>query len=752
MKKSPLKFAREFEGLRSELTGIEDPEGRLLLLMDFWTQLSPLVHDSGYKAYLDEYIQFFRIFTGDSEISDFNIEELYDLKGILEELGELKRDYPTYNWIDQKTRICTMKLATTLFYVGDVIKALPICCEISGVSKIEIPDLSIIENLDSFNSLRVLTEYYRNISAPLTEILQDIYDRWEAERECSNDDSVLCLFVEKSNGDKPIRGRLKVLKGIVKPDDRFIGVAYDSLKAVRKVLSMQGLKSKANKKFRAYFSIADSGHTFTGDSIGISIALVAYTQLHKSEITRQRRLTSNEVAITGGMDAEGNILPVNEETLKIKIQRAFYSPVTYVVVPDESYGYAREIVKKLMRKYLRRQLQIIVHSSLEEVISNYNILRSEKVCMGEYIVKKSVKYSRATKIQMPLILLLLYLLTCLIYPKAWIFLDRNPQYLNYFDNGFKVYNADSTELWSKQYDYKITAELLTCEIADINNDNFNEILIFPKANHRTDENDTLFAYGRSGNLIFRRSCGIIGEYPGDESGLSPFQAAHVHTAKLDQETIIITEVAKSHPARNHFRFWDAAGECLGWYINAGGGGLKDPHLIQYDNNKILVGGINNRMGKAAIFLLPLDSCFGVSPPYFKKDYLDLTWVKRGNQLCYIVFPLTDIEKLMGSKYNDVGEITLKEDGKIVQVNIVSNRWEPGGYWDIVGYFIDDRYRVISVSASDLFRNSRNRFVAEGKIGSVDWAEYEAELLDSVLYWTDSGWVSEAQLRAEEISQ
>ena len=118
------------------------------------------------------------------------------------------------------------------------------------------------------------------------------------------------------------------------PDDPFVGVAYDALQAVRRTFKVAGLKLQGSSFYHAHFSIADSGQTFSGDSIGLAFALLTYTQLLRPEALRLDRFLSGEVAFTGGVDADGRLTAVNDETLGAKVERAFFSPLKYVILPE----------------------------------------------------------------------------------------------------------------------------------------------------------------------------------------------------------------------------------------------------------------------------------------------------------------------------------------------------------------------------------------------------------------------------------
>ncbi|MCD6162733.1 MAG: hypothetical protein J7K40_10020 [candidate division Zixibacteria bacterium] len=732
--------------------------------MEFWPKFESSATNPSYQSYFDEYIPVYNNLVSEQTLSDFTIEELSDLRQILLKIDKLQPNASGYKWIDQKLRLVSFKLASTLFYVGDIENAIPVCCMLGGIDEsITPPYDNILAGLEAYDSLRVLAEFYKATQPLLATVLQDIYQRWEAQRACVNDDKTLCLFVEKNHEGKAARGSLKALSGIVElreindetdtvafdnqvktPDDPFIGVAYDSLKAVREILKKTGFNSKSARSYRAHFSIENSQQTFTGDSIGLAMGLIAYTQLIKTEITRQDRFIANEIALTSSIDSEGNLLPVNMESLKLKVERAFYSAVKYLVVPEECYLDSKKHIDKLSETYPRRKLQLIAHSHLVDIIDDLNVLRSEKVCMSQYITKKVVKYTRAAKIQIPILLALLYFIICLIFPKAWVGFDWNPEYLQATESGFEVMNSDSVSLWSKKYNYEINTEKSKFEIGDLNKDGKNEIGFLPQTLNPSDVNVNLFVYNHTGDLMFRRHCVILGEYPGDISLELAYYSTYLSFAEIEGNNYIISKIGRSYPAREHIKLWNTEGEMLGWYVNAGYCGSR---LVQgcvtVNDDVLLFLNTNNRMKQACIFALPIDSCCGVSPPYTDPD-LDLENVKRGNQLAYVLFPRSDVNRFSRLSYNIVSRLMLELEN-VIRVDIIESK-NPDA---MLSYYIDEKFRVISINRSDNFVATRNALVAEGKLPLVDWSTYLNDLQNRVTYWTDSGWVTEAELRASE---
>jgi hypothetical protein len=537
------------------------------------------------------------------------------------------------------------------------------------------------------------------------------------------------------------------------PDDPFIGVAYDSLKAVRTGLRSAGFAQRAQGSYRAFLSVDGSNRTFTGDSIGLAVSLVAFTQLLKPEVMRQERFIASDIAVTGSIDADGHITPVNNDSIAAKIERAYFSHVRYVVLPEANLATARDTVKRLNKQYPRRRLRLVSAAHLDDVLNDRNIIRSEKVCLGAFITKKAARYSRATKVQVPLLLMLLYALICIIYPKAWVGFDWNPQYVRLTDRGFEALNKDSIPVWDVEYECEGITSASKWEIGDIDKDSANEIAFAPRAtrNLPCEANAKVFVYDDDGRELHCLDAIKWGVYPTDSIARPLHVGAQVRFMLHGDCPILITAVNQDMPSRSHVRFWTVYGDSIGWYVHNGTVLLDNDECSEVLDTSIVFIGINNRIGASVVFALPRTGTHGVSPPYKVFDStLDLTNVLRGNQSWYAALPKSDLCTFLGHPYSSPTALTPMSEG-IIKADVTPVTPEDPAI--CISYSIDmsEGGRVKSVASSDGFTSLRNSIVnsGSGALPTVAWDEYTARLRDSVTYWTDSGWVIEGELRAAE---
>jgi len=766
MTTSPLQFAKDFGKLKSDLASQPAVDLKLLLLIDFWPSLETHHDDKAYRSYFEEYIPLLLHLVSEENLHDLTLPELEGVLNTLRSVNNVMSPDDRAQAQD-KIRLTTICLAKMLFYVGCVDEGVMLCAGLTGKASTNSIEYSDLDNLSELNALRVACDRFKDKRPSLYNIIKDVLDAWENERGTLSHERANCLFVEKGDQARSWRGRMRVLEGKVEllsksaktdqiafenqiksPDDPFIGVAYDSLEAARQVFKAKGFKDKAGVYYHAHFSIRDSTHTFTGDSIGLAVGLVTYTQLLKPEIMRQERFIASEVAFTGGVDEDGRLTPVNEETLGVKVERAFFSPVKYLVLPESNLIAAKQHLEKLKKRYNRRRLHLVPAECLSEVIENHNVIRAEKVCMGEFVVRKAYRYSRMTKVQVPLLAALLYLMICLLYTKAWIGFDRNPQYVRVTKSGFEVLNADSVSLWTKEYDCDSITSESKWEIGDLDGDESNEVAFAPMVprNYPSENNASLFVYDDNGNLLFRRHCVILGEYPGDSSLDQFYTPEDIDFIKFRDSIIIISRATRSHPGRMHIKFWNARGDSLGWYINAGQSGADGPNFSSESGLGLLFLSYNNVTRSACLFALDPFSSFGASPPYTSQDY-DLNNVKRGNQIKYVLFPPSDVNRVEHSPYNTPVELRIES-----QKTLLAKTQETLDKQCVLWYYLDNNMRVVDVKPNDYFVTKRNALVSEGKLPVADWGTYLENVRDSVTYWIDSGWVTEGDLKASQKAQ
>jgi hypothetical protein len=291
-------------------------------------------------------------------------------------------------------------------------------------------------------------------------------------------------------------------------------------------------------------------------------------------------------------------------------------------------------------------------------------------------------------------------------------------------------------------------------VLDLNGDNRNEVLFGPDASAACPESGWFFAFSDRGDSLFACDCLQRFEYPRDS--VKPGEPEMWYGPKLDVIRIggqlrIASSINNIYPARGHIKLWDSAGNQLGWYIHSGGAQFVMPHDLDGDGIEELVGaGFQNRMKGQALFVLPSRNFTGVSPPYSKDaNGYDLSGVKRGTQLRYLFFPPSELARIdMPGDYQSSG-ILSRPDAREWNLSIAETKGLRGTemVYDNLDYRLNNNFRVTQVLMSDVFVKRYRHLLASDSVPPVSLADYPDTLLNRVQYWTDSGFVSEGQLRA-----
>ncbi len=696
MSTSPLQFARSFGALKSALGAELAPDHHLLRLVEFWPQLAVHCGNPSYESYFAEYRALLVAAVSPASLTDCTPDELNRILAVT-----LALDLPEL--------VTAVRRALTRLHalLGETEKAVLACAEITGEAVHPLPGFPDTPLLSELDRLLAAADTIDPAAPKTAGLLREIAAAWEDELGHLWFDRVRCLFVE-TNGSGSPRGRMRTLRGSVEPigprtsryaadgidevtfegqlktaEDPFIGVVYDSLKAVRNLLerpTLSSIRSTIGKPlsqlaegigrhkepfYHAHYEIEQNKQVASGDSIGLAAALIAYTQLLRPEIMRHERFVSSEVAFTGSIAADGTLLPVNRATLGAKLERACLSPVRYVVVPTANESDARVALAALAERFPNRRLRLIAADRLSDVVENHNIVRSERVCIGQFVARKAVRYGRMTKLQVPLLAVLIYVLVCLIYPKAWIWFDWQVAAIVLDGNHFHAVNKEGRTVWaSGEFDFTLKDYSVEGDtdptgghglVIDLDNDGSKEVLFQPiPLDH--SKSDVIQLYDSKGNLLWERRAFVQTDYPGDvaKAGYRQFQA---YTAgelfpftASDGRGYALGWAAASMPARQQLVLWAKDSKPVSVYLHTGSliGPLARSDVNSDGQLELFFGSTNNRFERACLLIIDPLTMRGVSPPWNEPLFL-ASGMSKGHQMYYVAFPETPLSEGMNCR-------------------------------------------------------------------------------------------------------
>ncbi len=757
MASSPVEFAAAFERMRTHIGVADADDSSLLQLLDFWPKLAPLTKSPAYSSYVAEYLAFLESSLTDDNLRDLSLADLTSLESLGNNVGAS----------EPQLQLIRRQIARQFFFVGRLDEGLAACLRITR------EEVAIDTSDDSGSGLSEFETFYAFVPAfnekwPATKkLLQELVEEWQAEREFVSTDRIYCLFVQNNGLGERSRGKLRALSGSVEErgrsaqndeitfdnqlrasDDPIVGVAYQALSATRRYLRSTGYSRLGISYYHAHFAVTDKRAVYTGDSIGVATALLAYAQLLHTEALRHDHLLPGDVACTGGVDEAGTVTPVNGGSLHAKVERAFFSHLKYLALPSENVKAARNHLETLQPHYQARQLILLPIGSLSAAVNDHNIVRPEKVCIGRVVGNTMAKFSRMTTVQIPMLMLLAYLLLSVISPRTfWLWYDRNPNTLEIADRSITVRNTSGDRLWTREFPNEIDQNPECWRISDLDGDGKNEVLIIPGRPGYTATGGIMQVFNYRGDTLFTRDCTIRNSYPrdtiSDDQELA-LVAGSVRVGPYKGKQVIITAVSAQIPARCYIRFWDSTGKPLGKYINSGFVGLVA--LSDFDGDGVedaLFSGTNNRMGCATVFLLDPSTALGVSPPYWSRDY-DLTKAEKGNQKHIVFFPPSDLIRTEGTARYQLFSAPLSMPGGRLQC------WSNEGTPDRpahVTYLIDSDLHILEVDLTDNYRARLAELILSRKLPMLPIEELRDTVKNRVTYFVDGRLVTEGERRA-----
>ena len=438
------------------------------------------------------------------------------------------------------------------------------------------------------------------------------------------------------------------------PDDRYHAQAEQSVHTVRTQLAnMQGVS--ADKRFRFDFTINSTGARLTGDSLGVAFAIGAIAALDRVEVFRERPAVPLSAAFSGALMSSGELSPVDSEGLRLKIYRAFYSDLRYLVIPRQHVTDAWTYVRDLENEAPERKLEVVGSDDLASIVNDPRLVPRTRTPSVIYLGRKLAAVRRPWWLDVAIIVLLLAVLLVLLAPTEHMpWYDANPATasFNLTEQRLEVFNSENRLLWTALDGVPCRATS-SSRVIDINNDGSREVIALPWVDVDHPARQRIFLFSDRGALLFDSSVVIDSQYPGDTSGVL-YHDGPLEVVNVNDEWLLMTQISQSNPARSLIKWWDGSGQLRGWYVHAG---VTDYLLEREFHNDgkegLLFKGINNRMQRAAVFVLRANGTHGCSPPYEDTTY-DLSWIEHGNQSLYTLLPVTDVGNLLlQTNYNDI---------------------------------------------------------------------------------------------------
>lgn len=490
-----------------------------------------------------------------------------------------------------------------------------------------------------------------------------------------------------------------------------------------------------------------------GNSLGLALTITFIEELLKLYNPVYITKSQSGLAITGGLDEEGKVLPVGDEIIKLKTELVFYSTVDQLVIPKHNEFAAKEKLDELKQKYPERKLKITAVEDLDDLLNRRNIIEIKKINP----IVRTAKFARRNVFTVLLIALLTGLFTALLT----VDLDDNPSFVTLDGQKAYIKNKNGKTLFNFPYladkhdieNPKSTYAFF--KIVDINLDGDNEIIYIDEnlnENTKSQKISSIKCVDKDFNTIWSYSF-FDTVYSEREILLPPYAFRLIDTATIDGMRVML--------------FWVNNGPSFSTAISGvelnNGRRIKDTFwgsghtnsAIKRDINNdgrddIVANGVDNGFEDAVAWGIELNKLNGYRPT--TREY-QIKGFKEADLIFYLRIPKQDVDKYLGVRNPSSWHYSLnfREYDKSFSFDIFTNTSPRTQFKsDFINSYviiIDSNLTVSDVVINSNFRVFRDSLVAQGKINPpyTDTQEYKEIIKNSVLYWKNGKWVKREDL-------
>ncbi len=147
-----------------------------------------------------------------------------------------------------------------------------------------------------------------------------------------------------------------------------------SARAARSVLEQMQPRIARNY-VRGHATFRGKQTLHEGGSANLALAVLLIAGVTRAAGQREQYDVLSSVAITGDVDPDGSVMPVDEGTLPQKLEAVFYSPLSAVVVPRNHLTVAESLIAALSKDHPHRVLDVIGVRHVREVFYDRRVTR-----------------------------------------------------------------------------------------------------------------------------------------------------------------------------------------------------------------------------------------------------------------------------------------------------------------------------------------------------------------------------------------
>lgn len=770
---SPIYLENLFNQTLSNISLAPDDQEKVKLICNFIRETSNLPEDLTYSFHLQISGMFFFL-TANFQPDPASPEELQSYLNTGLNLYRRFTEKIDKQLFKEALTNLLFHLALNHFYLGELEEGWR-----TLINKQLIAEKDSLDNLESEleekkevtipEALEIKKVYNSNL-----EMVRAFFDRFNHQMDLSSDkelilekwkkftgrssDSVYCCLVERRGLlQVPDRAKLVLLESHCRRSvasdshnlfrfyntspfqkDEIYHCAADALEATDYLI--KNLFQLVLPPCVLSFSFTEKRFLYSGESIGLPLALLALTQKLITNDSRLCFFFSKEAAYTGKIDLNGEVLRIDPEALELKIKAAFYSGLRYLVIPAGNLKEANMFLYKLLSRHPWRRLELIGINSLEE------ILRDDRVCAKTIapLIPWITKRKKITLRRLLAGLLIVGMITVSLIlinknPALHFWKIRHPVVLEVHANNLFALNQERQLLWLYKLPKPFDPQSLLQKFIDLNADGREEILA--AGNYKSDEKPSceLFCFSQTGKLLWQYRPGKRIKTPTDEFSnnfvIRIFEVAQLQNDSSEKSILVLSNHSTWYPTQ--ISVLNARGELIGEYWNAGY--LSQEALIIEDLDgdgwkEIVLGGTNNDFQAACLIVLDPRKIAGCSPASGTPEY-QFKDLPAGTQEFYLLFPRTTLNRTLAIR-NYVKMVEISREDKILEVT--TTEYSKDIDYEMK-YNFDFQLNPIFSRPVDLMTEKVKELIISGLLPFNALTELKI-LKEKIKFWDGESWV------------
>jgi|GEM_PF-1595022 len=780
--KSPVYIEKQFQELLANLSLPVSARERLLSIKEFIDQI--VVQSDAAESYLLEVVQYLPNIVRNLDINGY---EPYTIRTLYENLQMLYEQHPSLSTIadfDRTLDLLRVYTAQLYAFAGNVRIMLAFLNEKYAIAPPRwINNITIEPRMTPYKILCAVENEAEKNNDPVTYEIDRIKNNWKQMRALQYCETVVPV-IELSYSAGGIRstseGALRRIRvnifgesGVqgdeVHPDIAVFGARLPVEQSMKvPVYAARNLVAQTHPHLKDRYVTGQVIFTnrsalHEGSSANAAIAALTYCEILKTFDQRVTYRLAPAVAITGDVDENGEILPVDEDSLYKKVRTTMFSYIDYLVVPKQQLMKAEEIVEEVKRFYPDRTISVIGIGHLQEIFFDRRLTEQNEISALQYAGRR-IAAKKYTIMSLLTILVLLAIIAQLTTGPT----DRNPV-SGYMEGEHLVVLNESNQVIDRirvseevvQYQEFMADRLFGHDwrlflFHDVTGDGFNEVLW--ASNHQHPEQYTSVIYCKSiarGEILWEYPVSFDINFP--RKPYATGNVTRVNAIAIDDlegngtMDVIVAGVEDRYFPGFILRMNAATGEPVDYYVHTGAiNAVITKDITGNGIKEIIAGGVSNAFDEAVLVVLDPRNMSGHSP--LRGDY-EIVGYEKADEIAYVRIPRTKVgqELRHRSRFNDIYQFQQYPETNQFQVMIYEFRERDPqraiGEVAAARYFINFNYNleVQTIGTADGFDMMARLLHSRGILDSIPDYKYFQEYATTLHYWNGSGWQTEPVL-------